>query len=184
MQPFTSKTAEKENRKWGDRMKENICTIAGIIGGFIAMMLGGWDTALITLVIFMAVDFITGLIGAALGKSKHSWTGHLSSKAGWYGLAKKFCTLLIIVVAVRIDILIGTTYVRDATCIGFCVNELLSIVENTSLIGIPYPEAIKKGIEVLQKKTGKMDSSLQSMIDALDGDDAESKEEDTDDSEA
>lgn len=184
MQPFTSKTAEKENRKWGDRMKENICTIVGIIGGFIAMMLGGWDTALITLVIFMAVDFITGLIGAALGKSKHSWTGHLSSKAGWYGLAKKFCTLLIIVVAVRIDILIGTTYVRDATCIGFCVNELLSIVENTSLIGIPYPEAIKKGIEVLQKKTGKMDSSLQSMIDALDGDDAESKEEDTDDSEA
>ena len=184
MQPFTSKTDENENWKWGDRMKENICTIVGIIGGFIAMMLGGWDTALITLVIFMAVDFITGLIGAALGKSKHSWTGHLSSKAGWYGLAKKFCTLLIIVVAVRIDILIGTTYVRDATCIGFCVNELLSIVENTSLIGIPYPEAIKKGIEVLQKKTGKMDSSLQSMIDALDGDDAESKEEDTDDSEA
>lgn len=74
-------------------------------------------------------------------------------------------------VAVRVDILIGTTYVRDATCIGFCLNEMLSIVENTSLIGIPYPEAIKKGIEVLQKKTGKMDSSLQQMIDALDGDD-------------
>ena len=156
---------------WRERMKENICTVVGVLGGFIAMLLGGWDTALITLVIFMAVDFITGIIGAALGKSKHSWTGKLSSKAGWYGLAKKFCTLLIIVVAVRVDILIGTTYVRDATCIGFCLNELLSIVENTSLIGIPYPEAIKKGIEVLQKKTGKMDSSLQQMIDALDGDD-------------
>lgn len=163
---------------WGDWMKENICTIVGVLGGFVAMLLGGWDTALITLVIFMAVDFITGIIGAALGKSKHSWTGKLSSKAGWYGLAKKFCTLLIIVVAVRVDILIGTTYVRDATCIGFCLNELLSIVENTSLIGIPYPEAIKKGIEVLQKKTGKMDSSLQQMIDALDGDD-EDKPADT-----
>lgn len=156
-------------------MKENICTVAGVIGGFIAMMFGGWDSALITLVIFMGVDFVTGVIGAALGKSKHSWTGRLSSKAGWYGIAKKFCTLLIIVVAVRVDVLIGTTYVRDATCIGFCLNELLSIVENTSLMGIPYPEAIKKGIEVLQKKAGKMDNSLQQMIDAMD--DVDDKEE-------
>ncbi|WP_303837321.1 holin family protein [Ruminococcus flavefaciens] len=152
-------------------MKEDICTVAGVIGGFIAMMLGGWDSALITLVIFMGVDFVTGVIGAALGKSKHSWTGRLSSKAGWYGIAKKFCTLLIIVVAVRVDVLIGTTYVRDATCIGFCLNELLSIVENTSLMGIPYPEAIKKGIEVLQKKAGKVDNSLQQMIDAMDDED-------------
>ncbi len=149
-------------------MKEDICTAAGVVGGFVAMLLGGWDSAMITLVIFMGVDFVTGFIGAAIGKSKHSWTGRLSSKAGWYGLAKKFCTLLIIVVAVRVDILIGTTYVRDATCIGFCVNELLPIVENTSLMGIPYPDAIKKAIDVLQKKTGKVDSDLSSMIEVLD----------------
>lgn len=172
----TYRNEKQIKTEWRERMKENICTVVGVIGGFIAMLLGGWDTALITLVIFMAVDFITGVIGAALGKSKHSWTGRLSSKAGWYGLAKKFCTLLIIVVAVRVDILIGTTYVRDATCIGFCLNELLSIVENTSLIGIPYPEAIKKGIEVLQKKAGKMDSGLQHMIDAMN--DEEVKEDD------
>ena len=149
-------------------MKDEISTIAGLIGGFIATLLGGWDSALITLVIFMAIDFTTGLIAAALGKSKHSWTGRLSSKAGWYGLAKKFCTLLIIVVAVRIDILIGTTYVRDATCIGFCVNELLSIVENTSLMGVPYPDAIKKAIDVLQKKAGKMNEDATDILDALD----------------
>ncbi len=81
-------------------MKEEISTVAGIVGGFFAMLLGGWDTAMITLVIFMAIDFTTGFIAAMLGRSKHSWTGRLSSKAGWYGLAKKFCTLLIIVVAV------------------------------------------------------------------------------------
>ena len=148
-------------------MKDEISTIAGLIGGFIATLLGGWDSALITLVIFMAIDFTTGLIAAALGKSKHSWTGRLSSKAGWYGLAKKFCTLLIIVVAVRIDILIGTTYVRDATCIGFCVNELLSIVENTSLMGVPYPDAIKKAIDVLQKKAGKMNEDATDILDAI-----------------
>jgi toxin secretion/phage lysis holin len=149
-------------------MKDEISTIAGLVGGFIATLLGGWDSALITLVIFMAIDFTTGLIAAALGKSKHSWTGRLSSKAGWYGLAKKFCTLLIIVVAVRIDLLIGTTYIRDATCIGFCVNELLSIVENTSLMGVPYPDAIKKAIDVLQKKAGKMNEDATDILDALD----------------
>ena len=151
-------------------MKDEISTIAGLIGGFIATLLGGWDSALITLMIFMAIDFTTGLIAAALDKSKHSWTGRLSSKAGWYGLAKKFCTLLIIVVAVRIDILIGTTYVRDATCIGFCVNELLSIVENTSLMGVPYPDAIKKAIDVLQKKAGKMNEDANDILDAIDDD--------------
>ena len=149
-------------------MKEEISTVAGIVGGFIAMLLGGWDTAMITLVIFMAIDFTTGFIAAMLGRSKHSWTGRLSSKAGWYGLAKKFCTLLIIVVAVRIDLLIGTTYVRDATCIGFCVNELLPIVENTSLMGVPYPDAIKKAIDVLQKKAGKMNEDATDILDALD----------------
>ncbi len=66
-----------------------------------------------------------------------------------------------VVVAVRMDIMIKTTYIRDATCIGFCVNELLSILENTSLMGIPYPPAIKKGLNVLQKKAGYMNDNFQ-----------------------
>lgn len=151
-------------------MKENICTILGLAGGFIATLLGGWDSALATLIIFMAIDFTTGLIAAAMGKSKHSKSGKLSSKAGWVGLAKKFCILLMVVVAVRMDILIGTTYIRDATCIGFCVNELLSIIENTSLMGLPYPDSIKKAIEVLQKKAGRLDDEIQEMIDELEDD--------------
>ena len=78
-------------------MKDEISTIAGLIGGFIATLLGGWDSALITLVIFMAIDFTTGLIAAALGKSKHSWTGRLSSKAGCTGLRRSsaHCSLLL-----------------------------------------------------------------------------------------
>ena len=142
-------------------MKENICTAAGVVGGFLAALVGRWDSALATLVIFMAIDLATGLIAASMGKSKHSHTGRLSSKAGWVGLAKKFCILLMVVVAVRMDIMIKTTYIRDATCIGFCVNELLSILENTSLMGIPYPPAIKKGLDVLQKKAGYMNDNFQ-----------------------
>ena len=75
-------------------MKEWICTIAGIVGGFIATLFGGWDSALATLVVFMGIDFATGLVTAIMGKSKHSKSGALNSKAGWIGLAKKFCILL------------------------------------------------------------------------------------------
>ena len=82
-------------------MKEWICTIAGIVGGFIATLFGGWDSALATLVVFMGIDFATGLVTAIMGKSKHSKSGALNSKAGWIGLAKKFCILLMVVVGVR-----------------------------------------------------------------------------------
>ena len=58
-------------------------------------------------------------------------------------------------VGVRIDILVGTNYIRDTVCISFCLNELLSIVENTTLMGIPYPPVIKKAIDVLQTKVGR-----------------------------
>lgn len=138
-------------------MKETFCLMIGAIGAGIASLFGGWDSALVTLIIFMGVDFATGLITGAMGKSKHSKSGKLSSKAGWYGLVKKCSILMLIIVAVRLDILMDTNYVRDAVCIGFCVNELLSIVENTSLMGIPYPPALKNAIEVLQKQTGRKD---------------------------
>lgn len=141
-------------------MKEWICTIAGLAGGFIAAIFGGWDSALATLVVFMGIDFVTGLVTAVMGKSKHSRSGALNSKAGWIGLAKKFCILLMVVVGVRIDILLGTTYIRDTVCISFCLNELLSIIENATLMGIPFPPAIKKAIDVLQTKVGRMEEKI------------------------
>ncbi|WP_295091980.1 phage holin family protein [Ruminococcus sp.] len=140
-------------------MKETICLTIGAIGGFIASLFGGWDSALATLIIFMAIDFATGMITAAMGRSKHTDTGKLSSKAGWLGLAKKCSILMLIIVAVRLDILLNTNYVRDAVCIGFCANEVLSIIENTSLMGIPYPPALKNAIEILQEKAGRKDDN-------------------------
>ena len=110
---------------------------------------------------------MTGFVTATIGKSKHSESGRLNSKAGWVGLAKKFCVVMMVVVAVRIDVLLGTTYIRDATCIGFCVNELLSIVENANLMGIPFPDAIKRAIEVLQKKAGRVNEEAEQILDAI-----------------
>lgn len=141
-------------------MKETFCLITGVVGGFIATLLGGWDNALVTLVIFMGIDFVTGVVTAMMGRSKHSKSGTLNSKAGWIGLAKKFCVLLMVVVGVRIDILLGTTYIRDTVCISFCLNELLSIVENTILMGIPYPPVVKNAIDVLQTKVGRAEEKV------------------------
>ena len=148
-------------------MKENICTLIAVIGAIFTSLVGGWDSAMTTLVILMAIDFLTGFVTAIIGKSKHSNSGRLNSKAGWVGLAKKFCVLLMVIVAMRIDILLETTYVRDATCIGFCANELLSIVENTSLMGIHYPPAMKKALEVLQKKAGHTNTDAQNLLDEI-----------------
>ena len=150
-------------------MKETICMIAGVVGGVITTLLGGWDSALATLVVFMGIDFVTGIVTAAMGKSKHSESGTLNSTAGWVGLAKKFCILLMVVVGVRIDILIGTNYIHDTVCISFCLNELLSIVENTTLMGIPYPPVIKKAIDVLQTKVGRAEEQLKESEDDKNG---------------
>lgn len=133
-------------------MKETICTIAGIFGSFIAGLFGGWDASLVTLLLFMGIDYITGLAVAACGKSPKSDTGRLSSKIGWRGLAKKCVSLLLVLVAVRLDITLDTSYIRDAVCIAFVANELLSITENAGLLGVPLPAVITKAIELLQSK--------------------------------
>ena len=64
-------------------------------------------------------------------------------------------TLLIVLVAARLDILLGVTFVRDGVVIAYIVNELLSIVENAGLMGIPIPDAVKNAIEALKTKEKK-----------------------------
>lgn len=134
-------------------MKNTIIGLIGIIGSAIAQLLGGWDMALQTLVIFMAVDYITGLIVAgAFKKSKKTDTGALESRAGWKGLCKKGVTLLIVLVAARLDEIVGTTFLRDAVIIAYIVNETISITENVGLMGVYVPEPIMKAIDILKKK--------------------------------
>ena len=134
-------------------MKQAILTSLGTVGGFIAYLLGGWDASVITLLIFILIDYITGLIVAGVfHKSKKSKTGNLESRAGWKGLCKKFVTLLFVIVANRLDLMIGGgSIVRDGVCISFIINEMLSIVENAGLIGIPIPKAVTNAIAVLNK---------------------------------
>ena len=135
-------------------MKNAIICIGGTVGSAIAALFGGWDASIITLLIFMAIDYATGLIVAGVfHKSKKTESGALESRAGWKGLIKKCVTLLFIDIAVRLDLLIGSNYIRDGVCIAFILNEVLSIVENAGLMGIPIPMIITKAIDVLQSKT-------------------------------
>ena len=133
-------------------MKETICTIVGVVGSFIAGLFGGWDASMVTLLLFMGVDALTGIMTAYVGRSSKSQSGKLSSKSCWRGLAKKCVSLLLVLVAVRLDITLGTTYIRDAVCIAFVVNELISITENAGLLGVPLPGILTKAIELLQSK--------------------------------
>lgn len=133
-------------------MKESICTAIGITGSFIAGLFGGFDASMVTLIAFMAVDYVTGLILAAVKKSPKTDTGGLSSRIGLKGLAKKCVILMLVLVSARLDITLGTSYIRDAVCIGFIANELLSIIENAGLFGVPMPQALKNAVEILQKK--------------------------------
>lgn len=134
-------------------MKSGICTGIGVVGGFIASLFGGWDAGLMTLIIFMAIDYISGLIVAGVfHNSKKTESGALESKAGWKGLCKKGMVLLFVLIAYRLDIIIGTSYIRDTVIIGFIANELISIVENAGLMGIPLPNVIKKAIDILTTK--------------------------------
>lgn len=135
-------------------MKEMICTIFGVIGSMIASFFGGWDAGLATLLIFMGLDYVSGLIVAGVFKnSPKTDTGSLESKVGWMGLCKKGMTLIFVLVAYRLDLVIGTTYIRDAVIITFIANETISLVENAGLMGIPLPDVINKAIDILQKNT-------------------------------
>ena len=136
-------------------MKKIFITLIGVLGGVAVHLFGEWDAALQTLILFMAIDWITGgiILPVVFKKSPKSGNGVLESRAGWKGLCRKGMTLLFVLIATQLDLLAGTSYLRDAVCMAFIANEALSIVENAGLMGVPLPEVLRKAIDVLQKKS-------------------------------
>ena len=135
------------------RNSQVISAMIGAIGALLTSLFGGWDTGMTTLIIFMAIDYLAGLVVAGVFKqSQKSDSGALESRAGWKGLCRKGMSLLFVLIAYRLDLMIGTDYIRDAVVIGFCANELISIVENAGLMGLPLPKPIMKALDVLRDK--------------------------------
>ena len=132
--------------------------VIGAIGGAWLTVFGNWTMAMTILCICMAIDYITGLVVAGVfHASRKSAGGGLDSNVGWKGLARKVATLFIILVAHFVDMLLGTQYIRDAVVIAFAVNEIISILENCALMGVPIPKVLLKGIDVLHQQTGEAD---------------------------
>lgn len=140
-------------------MKMKLLTLIGVTGSVIASLFGGWDAALTTLMIVMGVDYITGLIVAGVfHASSKSKTGTLESHAGWKGLCKKGVSLMVVLVACRLDLILGSSFIRDAVVIAFIANEVISITENAGLMGVPIPTVVKRAIETLKSKAEEEDN--------------------------
>lgn len=134
-------------------IKDLIISIIGAVGSAIAYLFGGWDSGMIALIAFMAVDYITGIIVAAVfKKSNKTENGGLESKAGFKGLCRKGVILLFVLIGYQLDNVIGVDYIRNAIIIAFIANEVISITENAGLMGIPIPAVITKAIEILKNK--------------------------------
>lgn len=133
--------------------KDKIMIFFGMIGGAISYMIGGWTGATTTLLIFMLVDYSTGIIlSAYFKKSLKTETGGLSSKVGFLGLIKKCSILIFLLIAYRLDLLLEVSYIKDGVCYAFILNELISIVENMGLIGFHIPKVINDAIDILKSK--------------------------------
>ena len=134
-------------------MKQAFCTTVVLLGAAVTWAFGGWDAVLAALLVCMGVDYVSGsMVALVFHKSTKTESGTYNSSYGLKGLCKKGLMLLFVLVAVQMDKILGVDYVRDAVCIGFCANEILSIIENLGLAGVPMPQAVTKALEQLQNK--------------------------------
>lgn len=138
-----------------DKYNTGMAVIGGA-GSALAAAFGGWDSGLSCLLAAMAIDYATGLIVAGVfHNSPKSINGSLESRAGWKGLFRKGGTLLVLLLAVQLDTVLGTTIIRDGVVIAYIANEVISITENLGLMGVPIPAVIKKAIDILKEKEEK-----------------------------
>lgn len=128
--------------------------VVGVIGGAIASAFGGFDKGLQILILLMGADYITGLIVAGIfHASPKTADGTLESYAGWKGLCRKGMTLLVVLIAAQLDGYLGSSFARDTVIIAYIVNELVSLIENAGLMGVPIPAVIKRMVSILKEKT-------------------------------
>lgn len=132
-------------------LKTIVLTVLAFLGSWLTKLVGGWTTDLLTLIAFMTIDFVTGLIVALVfKKSPKTEGGGASSAAGLKGFFKKLMQLFFVIVGVMMDWVLKTDYIRTAVILFFIANEGLSILENGGLMGIPYPKFLRAALELLR----------------------------------
>ena len=123
--------------------------------GILGYCLGGWDGLALTLVVWMGIDYATGvLVALVFRNSPKTLNGGLDSRVGWKGLAKKVATLMLVAMAYMVDRLMGVEYIRAATIVAFMLNESISISENVGCMGIKMPKLLSNALEQLAEQHG------------------------------
>jgi len=126
------------------------------VGGAIAGIFGEWSMLMTILASAMVLDYISGVLVAAFGKSLKTEGGHLDSKVGFVGLAKKALIIMIVLLATLLDKVLGTSAMvfQTATVCYYIANEGISVVENAGLMGLPVPDVVKRALEQMKEKKG------------------------------
>lgn len=120
-----------------------ILGVCSACSAWLIYLLGGWDAALSIMFLMMALDYITGLLTAFLGKSAKTEGGGFRSSVAFIGISKKLMMILIVMMAVALDRLTGDSFLCRSASIGFyAANEGLSILENAAALGVPLPKAL------------------------------------------
>jgi toxin secretion/phage lysis holin len=137
---------------------KKILELLAAAGGAVASFFINMPPLVWILIAVMTIDYITGLICAAMGKSSKTENGYIASHAAFMGLLKKSLILLVVLLAALLDAAVskgaGIQFeaVMGATCLWFVASEGLSILENVASMGIPVPKILLKLLEVMRAK--------------------------------
>ena len=127
-----------------DNLLNYLKGVVAIVGTALTWLFGAWDTTLMVLVCFMALDYCTGVIRAFINKE-------VSSDVGLKGIARKAVIFIVLIVAVLLDRLLntGTWVFRTLICYFYIANEGISLLENCAGLGLPIPDKLKDALAQL-----------------------------------
>ncbi|MDD1505804.1 phage holin family protein [Lysinibacillus sp. CNPSo 3705] len=133
-------------------MEKWIGAISGLIGALVSYAVDGLGMAVTVLIGFMAIDYITGIMGGIVNRN-------LNSRVGFNGIIRKIYYLMLVGVVYLLSLVIpGIEYAGDGAAIAFCVLEFISITENGTKMDLPMPEFIKEILAIVKDKTGEGDT--------------------------
>lgn len=123
---------------------DNFKAVCAFIGAALGYVFGAWDGFILALILFIGIDYITGVICAICSKK-------LSSEIGFRGLLKKIVILLMVAVGNVVDSILGLGgVIRSAVIFFYLANEGISIIENAAILGLPVPDKLRGILEQLR----------------------------------
>ena len=137
---------------------KKVTELLAAAGGAIASFFVTMPPLVWVLIAVMTIDYITGLMCGAMGKSKKTENGFLASHEAFKGLMKKALILLVVLLASLLDYAVslgaGVTFeaVMGATCLWFIASEGFSILENVACMGVPVPKVLLRVLEIMKEK--------------------------------